>query len=85
MLFQTASSFALRTEEVTTELIEESRNGYQITSCTPEDLDEARTHYIDMLRKFTLDFPEEWALCHMSLGKVFMRDLRMLQDRPKTM
>lgn len=75
----------MRSEEVTTELIEESRNGYQITSRAPEDIDEARVHYVDMLRKFTLDFPEEWALCHMSLGKVFMCDLRTHQERPKSM
>ena len=38
----------------------------------PTDTDESITYYSNQLRSFDrYDFPEEWALCHVSLAKLF--------------
>jgi hypothetical protein len=63
--------------------LEDSRNGYSITAKAPREADAAIKHYVDMLRRYTLDFPEEWALCHFSLGKIFACDFRPSEDRSR--
>jgi hypothetical protein len=59
-------------------ILTESPNGYEVTGDAPADdeYDWLVDHYTAKLRKFTSAYPCEWALCHFSLGKVFMMDER---------
>jgi hypothetical protein len=70
---------------ITTAILEESQNGYTVTEKAPFEAVSAIKYYTKLLRRFTLDFPEEWALCHYSLGKIFMSDQRSEEDRCKCM
>ena len=75
----------MKNENLCLIILEESQNGYSVTSKSPYEESAAIKHYTKMLRSFTLDFPEEWALCHYSLGKIFTIDTRINEDRSKNM
>jgi hypothetical protein len=79
-----AYQYGQRNDMVITAILEESTNGYTVTTKAPFEMTAAIKHYTKMLRRFTLDFPEEWALCHYSLGKIFTSD-HTLQERSKCM
>lgn len=74
----------MKNENMCSSILEESRNGYSVTTKAPYEHNAAIKHYTKMLRRFTLDFPEEWALCHYSLGKIFSVDRRKNEDRSKS-
>lgn len=49
------------------------RNGFLLRSKAPVETDAAIEFYSNQLRSFDrYDFPEEWALCHVSLAKLFI-------------
>jgi hypothetical protein len=79
-----AYQYGQRNDMVITTILEESPNGYSVTTKAPFEMTAAIKHYTKMLRRFTLDFPEEWALCHYSLGKIFASD-NPNQERSKCM
>jgi hypothetical protein len=54
-----AVQYGNRDEVIWSKVIEESRNGYVLTAGAPRDIDPAVKHFTTMLRKYTLDFPEE--------------------------
>ena len=54
-----AVQYGNREVVISAKLIEESRNGYVLTTGAPRECTAAVKHYTGMLRKYTLDFPEE--------------------------
>lgn len=54
-----AVQYGNREVVISAKLIEESRNGYVLTAGAPHEINSAVKHYTGMLRKYTLDFPEE--------------------------
>jgi hypothetical protein len=58
-----AVQYGNREVVISAKLIEESRNGYVLTGGAPREYTPAVKHYTGMLRKYTLDFPEEVCEC----------------------
>ena len=54
-----AVQYGNRDNAIYTRVFDESRNGYIVSTGAPRSIDPAIKHYTDMLRKYTLDFPEE--------------------------
>jgi hypothetical protein len=57
-------------------IYEESPNGYVVSEDRPRSNDNelCLKHYTAKLRHFTVDYPEEWALCHYLIAKIFLND-----------
>ena len=57
------------------DMYEDSPNGYEIVSRAPEKLDDAITYYSSQLRTYSLDYPEEYAIIHFNLAKLFIQSI----------
>lgn len=57
------------------DMMEESPNGYTLVADAPERIDEAIEYYSKQLRTFTVDFPEEFGICHFKLGQLFAKSI----------
>lgn len=58
------------------DFFEESPNGYELTKRAPENVEAAIEYYTLHLRKFTIDYPEEFGLCHYALAKLFCTNIK---------
>ncbi len=79
------SEYSSSVEKTENEILQDSRNGVRITNNSIYNVDDGITHYTALLRKYDLDHPEEWALCHYNLAKLYMVDSKDKEKRPKNM
>lgn len=57
------------------DMMEESPNGYSLVADAPERIDEAIEYYSQQLRTYTVDFPEEFGICHFKLAQLFAKSI----------
>lgn len=68
-----------------TELLEESPNGYEITTGAPKESEQAVRHYLDLLERFDrIEYPIEYALANYALARQLFADMsRTSSDEEK--
>eukprot|EP01039_Chlorochromonas_danica_P010177 gene10177-11261_t len=68
-----------------TELLEESPNGYEITTGAPKESEQAVRHYLDLLERFNrIEYPVEYALANYALARQLFADMsRTSSDEEK--
>eukprot|EP01032_Pedospumella_encystans_P019548 gene19548-22224_t len=63
-----------------TDILEDSSNGYRVTSEAPKNVDEAIRYYLQALAKYNIDdYPVEHAMANYGMGKLLFGDM----SRPK--
>lgn len=63
------------------DIYEESPNGYELVGRAPvNDIPAAVDYYSKQLRQFTFDYPEEYAICHFNLAKLFALSVQKDED-----